>query len=74
MNDDLLRVRNWCFENRFLLNPEKTRLKVYGGRQRLQNLPDIRLSILGKELTPLHVVKDLGVTQFDSRLSFHEHI
>ena len=46
---------------------------VYGSRQRLQNLPDIRLSVLGKELTPVHVVKDLRVT-FDSSLTFHEHI
>ena len=42
---------------------------VYGRRQRLQNLPDIRLSLLGKEQAPVH----LGVT-LDSRLTFHEHI
>ena len=34
---------------------------------------NIRLSVLGKELTPVHVVKDLGVT-FDSSLTFQEHI
>ena len=33
----------------------------------------IRLSILGKEITPVHVAKDLGVT-FDSNLTFHQHI
>ena len=71
LNADLL--RNWCFENRLLLNPDKTKLIVYGSRQRLQNLPVIRLSVLGKELTPVHVVKDLGVT-FDSSLTFQEHI
>ena len=73
MNVDLLRIRNWCFENRLLLNPGKTKLTVYGSRQRLQNLPDIHLSLLGKELTPVHVVKDLGMT-FDSSLTFHKHI
>ena len=31
------------------------------------------LSLLGKEVIPAHVVKDLGVT-FDSRLTFHVHI
>ena len=31
------------------------------------------LSLLGKELTPVHVVKDLGVT-FDSSLTLHKHI
>ena len=33
----------------------------------------IRLSILGKEITPVHVARDLGVT-LDSSLTFHEHI
>ena len=73
LNADLLHIRNWCFENRLLLNPDKTKLIVYGSRQRLRNLPVIRLSVLGKELTPVHVVKDLGVT-FDSSLTFQEHI
>ena len=73
LNADLLHIRNWCFNNRLLLNPDKTKLIVYGSRQRLLNLPDIRLSLLGKELTPEHVVKDLGVI-FDSNLTFHEHI
>ena len=72
-NFTFLSIRNWCFENRLLLNPDKTKLIVYGSRQRLQNLLDIRLSPLGKELIPTHVVKDLGVT-FDSSLTFHEHI
>ena len=67
MNDDLLRIGNWCFKNR-LLNPEKTKLIVYGSRQRLQNLPDIRLSLLGKELTPVHNLKVLGMT-FDLSLT-----
>ena len=70
---DLLHIRNWCFENRLLLNPDKTKLIVYGSRRRLQYLPVIRLSLLEKELIPVHVVKDLGVT-FDSSRTFHEHI
>ena len=65
--------RNRCFENRLLLNPDKTKLVVCGRRQRLQNLPGIRLSLLGKELIPARVVNDLGVT-FDSSLTFHELI
>lgn len=73
LNADLLQIRNWCFANRLLLNPDKTKLIIYGSRQILNNIPVIRLSLLGKELIPVHVVKDLGVT-FDSSLTFHEHI
>ena len=34
MNVDLLHIRNWCFENLLLLNPDKTKPIVYGSRQR----------------------------------------
>ena len=49
LNVDLLHIRNWCFESRLLLNHDKTKLIVYGSRQRLQNLLDFCLSLLGKE-------------------------
>ena len=39
----------------------------------LAKLPDFRLSLLGKELTPASSVKDLGV-KFDPILSFNSHI
>ena len=72
-NVDHLHIGNWCLENRLLMNRDGSKLIVYGSRQRLKNLPVIRLSLLGKELITVHVVKDLGVT-FDSSLTFHEHI
>ena len=27
MNEDLLRFRDWCFDNRLLINPDKTKLQ-----------------------------------------------
>ena len=33
VNDDLTKVRNWCFSNYLLLNPGKTKLLVFGSRQ-----------------------------------------
>ena len=73
MNDDLIKLRNWCFNNRLLLNPDKTKLIVYGSRQMISKLQDFRLTLLGKELLPVDSVKDLGVV-FDSKLSFNDHI
>ena len=73
LNEDLIRIRNWCFDNLLLLNPGKTKLMVYGSRQMLARLPEFRLSLLSKELTPAATVKDLGVT-FDPILSFDNHI
>jgi hypothetical protein len=69
----LIRMRNWCFDNLLLLNPDKTKLMVYGSHQMLAKLPDFRLSLLGKERTPASSVKDLGV-KFYPILSFNNHI
>jgi hypothetical protein len=51
MNNDLCRIRNWCFENVLLLNPDKTELIVYGSRQMVSKLPKFLLSLLVKELS-----------------------
>ena len=60
MNDDLIKLRNWCFNNRLLLNPDKTKLIVYGSRQMISKLQDFRPTLLGKELLPVDSVKDIG--------------
>ena len=53
------------FDNRLLLNPDKTKLIVYGSRQMVSKLQDFRR-------LPVDSVKDLGVV-FDSKLSFNDH-
>ena len=73
MNEDLVSLRNWCFDNGLLLNPDKTKLIIYGSRQMVDKIPEFRLSLLGKALEPSETVKDLGVT-FDKNLTFNEHI
>ena len=72
VNEDLHNIRNWCFQNSLLLNPEKSKLIVYGSRQMLEKLPEFHISLLGKELVPADFVKDLGVT-FDKYVTFNEH-
>ena len=73
MNEDLLNVSNWCFNNYLLLNPDKTKLMVFGSRQMLPNLRDFTLSLLGKEFVPIQAAKDLGVT-LDPHLTYNDHI
>ena len=69
MNQDLLKIRNWCFNNQLLLNPDKTKLMIFGSRQMTAKTNDFRLSLLGKELVPVKTAKDLGV-KLDSNLTF----
>ena len=72
INNDLKKVRNWCFDNCLLLNPDKTKLMVFGSRPMIRKLPDFSLSMLGKEIVPSKTAKDLGVI-FDPFLSFDDH-
>ena len=48
INDDLIRIQNWCFQNLLLLNPDKTKLMVYGTRQMLARLPNDFCLTVGK--------------------------
>ena len=80
LNEDLIRMRNWCFDNLLLLNSNKTKLMVYAVNfteaaksPMLAKLPEFRLSLLGKELTPAPSVKDLDI-KFDPIHSFNDHI
>ena len=58
-----LKIRNWCFDNYLNLILDKTKLMVYGSPHLLSlAVPDVRLSLMGQELLPAKVVKDLGVT------------
>ena len=70
---DLFRFRDWCFDNRLLINPEKTKLILYGSRQTTERLPQFHLSLLGKELVPTQSVRDLGVN-YDNNLTFTDHV
>ena len=74
MCEDLKTVAAWFCSNSLLINPDKTKLLVFGTRQMLSNLSsNFKLPLLGKELSPVPFAKDLGVFM-DSTLSFDEHV
>jgi len=73
LNSDLLFIRNWCFNNFLLLNPDKTKLIVFGSRQLLAKLPYLKISLLGKDLAIASSAKDLGVV-LDPQLTFDDHV
>ena len=72
-NEDLLQLRNWCFGNRLLLNPDKTKLIVFGSRQMTSKLHEFHLSLLGKDISPVQSARDLGVI-LDPNVTFDSHI
>ena len=40
VNFNLQLIRNWCFDNCLMLNPDKTKLMVFGSRQMCSKLLD----------------------------------
>ena len=50
INDDLQLICDWCFENYLLLNPDDTKLMVFGSPQTIcKPLSFFKLSFLGEE-------------------------
>ena len=74
LNKDLSEIARWCCTNSLLNNPDKTKLLVIGVPQLTRSLPSIPpVKLLGKEIKPVTVAKDLGVI-IDSSPSFNEHV
>ena len=62
VNQDLRDISSWCCAHSLLINPDKTKLIFVGFPQltrSISTLPPVML--LGKELEPSTVTKDLGV-------------
>ena len=68
-----MRISQWCCKNSLLINTDKTKVLAVGVPQLLQKLSSFSITLFDKELTPVPVVKDLGVL-LDTCLSYNEHI
>ena len=73
INRYLTKIRNWCFDNQILLNPDKTKLLVCGSKHGVSKTRNFKLSFLGKQLTPVDVARDLGVI-LNTSLTFGDHV
>jgi len=73
LDEDLCRISNWTFKNQLLINPGKTKFVIFGSRAMITKVEDFRLTLLGKEITPVASAKDLGVL-LDSSLTYNDHV
>ena len=70
----MLAIERRCCTNSLVINPDKTKLLVIGVPQITRSLPFFPVvKLLGKEIKPVSVAKDLGVI-IDSTLSYNEHV
>ena len=75
VNEDLKEISIWCCRNSLLIKPDKTKLLCVGVPQLMRTLPTPLPSaiMLGTQIKPVTVAKDLGV-YIDCHLNFNEHI
>ena len=75
VKEDLKEISIWCCRNSLLINPDKTKLLYVGVPQLMRTLPTPLPSatMLGTQIKPVTVAKDLGV-YIDCHLNFNEHI
>ena len=71
LNEDLMRISQWCCT--LLINPDKTKVLAVGVPHLLQKLSLFSITLFDKKLTPVPLVKDLGVL-LDTCLNYNEHI
>ena len=70
----VLAIARRCSTNSLVINPDKTKLLVIGVPQITRSLPFFPVvKLLGKEIKPVPVAKDLGAI-IDSSLSYNEHV
>ena len=48
--EDLESIAGWCCANHLLINPDKTKLVLFGTRQLVSKLPDVTVPFLGQQL------------------------
>ena len=73
VTQDLESIATWCCANHLLINPNKTKLVLFGTSQLVSKLSDVTVPFLGQQLIPVSSAKDLGVI-LDSSLTFSSHI
>ena len=73
LNDDLSAIGDWLRSNCICLNYSKSVSMLIGSAHSLKNLPPINVSIHGNVLTPVEMVKYLGV-YVDHHLTWDKHI
>ena len=70
----LVNVQDWMYQNKLKLNPDKTEFLVIGNKcQREKFVSEFPIDILGNQLSPFDHARNLGVN-FDANFDFKRHI
>ena len=73
LNSDLFKIAIWLQENKLTLNLSKTKFMVMGSDRKLNNFPQLHLTVMDKEINSENHVEYLGVT-ISSKMTWSDHI
>ena len=75
LQDDIIKIADWTYDNKMVLNASKTKSILVTGKRLEKKVPDtnLKLTCNGSEIEQITSQKLLGV-KLDSHLSFTEHI
>ena len=73
LNSDVRKIAKLCSTNSLLINPKNTKLLVVGVPQLRRNLSLPPVILLGTNIKPSPVVKDLGVW-INSTITFNDYV
>ena len=73
VTEDLRLIAAWCCTNKLLIDLSKTKFILFGIRELLSKIPDVRVPFLSQNLAPVPGIKDLSI-MLDSNLIFNEHV
>ena len=72
--EDLESIAGWCCANHLLINPDKTKLVLFGTRQLVSKLPDVTYPFLDNSYALSGPPTEDLVVILDSGLTFNNHI
>lgn len=72
LQDDLNRVAQWMVNNRLVLNQSKTKVILFGTKQKLENVSGFTIKLHGHDIERVRKFSYLGV-MLDEQISWKEH-
>ena len=73
LQNELNIINNWFTDNELFVNCTKTKVMIFGSKQRFVRIDNPVLSLSGTSLELIYFVKYLGLL-FDRAMTWHDHI